>query len=72
MKLKKETIVCSMFLFIYLFQPIFFILFLLSFESGRSEEDMFGDVFDILTSLGDFNSFKEIIIAYKKVNYISF
>ena len=29
---------------------------------------MFGDVFDILTSLGDFNSFKEMIIAYKKVN----
>ncbi|ORX58541.1 ADP-ribosylation factor-like protein 2-binding protein-like protein [Piromyces finnis] len=32
----------------------------------RDEEDMFGDVFDILTSLGDFNSFKEMIIAYKK------
>ncbi|KAL6622247.1 ADP-ribosylation factor-like protein 2-binding protein-like protein [Neocallimastix sp. 'constans'] len=35
----------------------------------RNEEDMFGDVFDILTSLGDFNSFKEMIIAYKKESH---
>jgi len=36
-------------------------------SSNREEEDMFGDVFDIMTSLGDFNSFKEMIMAYKKV-----
>ncbi|ORX79061.1 MGC84796 protein-like protein [Anaeromyces robustus] len=37
--------------------------------NNRSEEDMFGDVFDILTSLGDFNSFKEMIIDYKKESH---
>ncbi|KAG4106763.1 ADP-ribosylation factor-like 2 binding protein [Neocallimastix lanati (nom. inval.)] len=37
--------------------------------NNREEEDMFGDVFDIMTSLGDFNSFKEMIMAYKKESH---
>lgn len=42
------------------------------FYRTRKKDELEGDVFDVLGSLGDFNIFKETIMAFKQVKRVTF